>query len=112
MPSGRSYRPDDIVRAMNGTTIEVGNTDAEGRLTLADALSWAIHKLGAARVIDLATLTGACVVALGQTTAGIFGNDPGWLATVQQASAEAGEKISKARSPMSRISARPVLAGR
>jgi len=92
MPSGRSYRPDDIIRAMNGTTIEVGNTDAEGRLILADALSWAIHKLGAARVIDLATLTGACVVALGQTTAGIFGNDPEWLATVQQASAEAGEK--------------------
>lgn len=92
MPSGRSYRPDDIIRAMNGTTIEVGNTDAEGRLTLADSLSWAVHKLGAARLIDLATLTGACVVALGQTTAGIFGNDPGWLATVQQAAAGTGEK--------------------
>ena len=92
MPSGRSYRPDDIIRAMNGTTIEVGNTDAEGRLTLADSLSWAIHQLGAARVIDLATLTGACVVALGQTTAGVFGNDSEWLAEVQQAAAEAGEK--------------------
>jgi len=92
MPSGRAYRPDDIIRAMNGTTIEVGNTDAEGRLTLADSISWAIHKLGAGLVVDLATLTGACVVALGQTTAGIFGNNPEWLATVQQAAGKAGEK--------------------
>ncbi|OGG03637.1 MAG: hypothetical protein A3F83_14390 [Candidatus Glassbacteria bacterium RIFCSPLOWO2_12_FULL_58_11] len=92
MPSGRSYRPDDVVRAMNGITIEVGNTDAEGRLTLADALSWAIHKLGAGRIIDLATLTGACVVGLGPTTAGVFGNDRKWLSMVLEAAQEAGEK--------------------
>ena len=65
MPGGASYKPDDIVRALDGTTIEVGNTDAEGRLTLADALGWARKKLGATKIIDLATLTGACVVALG-----------------------------------------------
>ncbi len=75
MPGGRSYKPDDIVRALDGTTIEIGNTDAEGRLTLADALAWATGKLGASRVVDLATLTGACVVALGPSTAGLFGND-------------------------------------
>lgn len=92
MPGGRSYRPDDVVRVMNGMTIEVGNTDAEGRLTLADALSWAIHKLGAGRIVDLATLTGACVVALGPTTAGVFGNDRKWLSMVLDAAQEAGEK--------------------
>ena len=71
MPSGRSVKPGDIVRAMNGTTIEVNNTDAEGRLVLADCLGWAIEQ-GAERLVDLATLTGAIVVALGSTYAGLF----------------------------------------
>lgn len=95
MPSGRSYKPDDVIRAMNGTTIEVGNTDAEGRLTLADALGWATHKLGAARIIDLATLTGSCVVALGPTTAGLFGNDEEWASLVRRAAEDAGEKVCR-----------------
>jgi len=72
MPSGKAYRPDDILRAKNGVTIEVGNTDAEGRLTLADALSYA-SELKPDAIIDMATLTGACVVALGEFTAGSNG---------------------------------------
>ena len=73
MPDGASYRPDDIVRASNGKTIEVGNTDAEGRLTLADALVYACAQKPD-YLIDIATLTGACAVALGDTTAGLFSN--------------------------------------
>ncbi len=95
MPGGRSYKPDDIVRALDGTTIEIGNTDAEGRLTLADALAWATGKLKASRVVDLATLTGACVVALGPSTAGLFGNDEGWTGMVGDAAAETGEKCCR-----------------
>lgn len=74
MPSGKAYRPDDILKAKNGVTIEVGNTDAEGRLTLADALSYA-SELKPDAIIDMATLTGACVVALGEFTAGVMGNN-------------------------------------
>ncbi|MCX8060579.1 MAG: leucyl aminopeptidase [Aquificaceae bacterium] len=74
MPSGSAYRPDDIIRAMNGKTIEIDNTDAEGRVTLADALSYASN-LGVSTIIDMATLTGACMVALGEYTAGLFTND-------------------------------------
>jgi len=93
LPGGRAYKPDDVVRAMDGTTIEVGNTDAEGRVTLADSLSWAVkHK--AERIVDLATLTGSCVVGLGPHTAGAFGNDPGWLDQVCRAAEQAGEKLS------------------
>jgi leucyl aminopeptidase len=75
MPGGRATRPGDIVRAMNGKTIEVENTDAEGRLTLADAVSYAVRE-GADEIVDLATLTGACVVALGRGMSGLFCNDP------------------------------------
>ena len=92
MPSGRSYRPDDILRAMNGTTIEIGNTDAEGRLTLADALSWAIQKSKATRIVELATLTGACMVALGTQNAGVFGNLDSWREQVLEAARFSGEK--------------------
>ncbi len=74
MPGGKSYKPGDILTAKNGKTIEVDNTDAEGRLTLADALCYACE-LGVDEVIDFATLTGACMVALGTTAAGIMGND-------------------------------------
>jgi leucyl aminopeptidase len=74
MPSGSAYRPGDVIRAMNGTTIEVLNTDAEGRVVLADALSYAAT-FEPDVIIDLATLTGACIVALGEEIAGIMGND-------------------------------------
>ena len=77
MPSGHAYRPGDIIRAANGQTIEVTNTDAEGRLVLADAL-WYARGQGATHILDLATLTGAMEVALGDLYAGVFGNDDGW----------------------------------
>ena len=90
MPSGRSVRPGDIVRARNGTTIEVNNTDAEGRLVLADCLSWAVDQ-GAERLVDLATLTGAIVTTFGSTYAGLFGDDDAWVAEVEAAAAASGE---------------------
>jgi leucyl aminopeptidase len=90
MPSGRSVKPGDIVTARNGVTIEVNNTDAEGRLILADALSWAVEE-GAERIVDLATLTGAIVVALGSTYAGLFSNDDDWFGEVEAACAASGE---------------------
>ncbi len=75
MPSGMAIRPGDIVRSRSGKTIEIGNTDAEGRLILIDAMSWAIDKFAPKITIDMATLTGACVVALGEKIAGIFSPD-------------------------------------
>ena len=90
MPSGRSMKPGDIVTAMNGKTIEINNTDAEGRLILADALAYAVAE-GAERVVDLATLTGAIVIALGSTYAGLFSNDDGWCGEVEAASTATGE---------------------
>ncbi len=91
MPSGTATRPGDIVRAMNGKTIEVINTDAEGRLILADALTYAGTVAGATRLIDFATLTGAIVVALGEVYAGLFGSDDAWTAAVRRAGEAAGE---------------------
>jgi leucyl aminopeptidase len=90
MPSGRSVKPGDIVTAMNGTTIEVNNTDAEGRLILADALCYAVEQ-GAERIVDLATLTGAIIAALGSTYAGLFSNDDDWFAEVDAACNATGE---------------------
>ncbi|HEY1358972.1 MAG TPA: leucyl aminopeptidase [Thermoleophilaceae bacterium] len=90
MPSGRSMRPGDIVTAMNGTTIEINNTDAEGRLILADALTYAVEQ-GVERIVDLATLTGAIIVALGGTYAGLFSNDDDWCHTVEEAGKATGE---------------------
>jgi leucyl aminopeptidase len=92
MPGGKAQRPDDIVRAMNGKTIEVLNTDAEGRLTLADALTYAA-KLKPEKMIDLATLTGACVVALGEYMAGVMGNDQSLIDSFLKSSKEAGERM-------------------
>jgi len=92
MPSGRSVKPGDIVRAMNGTTIEVNNTDAEGRLVLADCLAWAIEQ-GAERLVDFATLTGAIVVALGSTYAGLFADDDAWAGAVEEAATASGELV-------------------
>src|SRR5215218_181070 len=90
MPSGHAVKPGDIVTAMNGKTIEVNNTDAEGRLILADALSYAVEQ-GAERIVDLATLTGAIIVALGSTHAGLFSNDDGWFSEVDEAMSATGE---------------------
>jgi leucyl aminopeptidase len=90
MPSGRSVRPGDIVTALNGVTIEVNNTDAEGRLVLADALCYAVEQ-GAERMVDLATLTGAIITALGHTYCGLFSNDDDWFAQVEQATQATGE---------------------
>jgi leucyl aminopeptidase len=92
MPSGRSVKPGDIVRAMNGTTIEVNNTDAEGRMVLADCLAHAVAE-GAERLVDMATLTGAVVVALGSANAGLMGDDDGWCAEVEAAARAAGEPV-------------------
>jgi leucyl aminopeptidase len=73
--SGTAYRPGDIITLYNGVTVEVTNTDAEGRLVLADAIAWGIETYKPAAVVDLATLTGGCVVALGHTMAGLMSND-------------------------------------
>lgn len=94
MPGGASYRPDDIVRARNGKTIEINNTDAEGRLTLADALCYA-SELKPDMIIDIATLTGACAVALGATTAGLFTNNDEFGDKVVKASLMTGERLWK-----------------
>ncbi len=91
MPSGSSYKPGDIVTAMNGKTIEVDNTDAEGRLTLADALCYAC-KLGVDEVIDIATLTGACMVALGTAASGIMGNNEDFIKEIINTGKNVGEK--------------------
>jgi leucyl aminopeptidase len=92
MTGGRAQRPGDIYTARNGTTVEVLNTDAEGRLVLAEALLLAGEEEPDA-IIDLATLTGACMVALGNKIAGLMGNDEDFNATVADAAAEAGERV-------------------
>jgi leucyl aminopeptidase len=92
MPSGTAIRPGDVLRIRNGKTVEVLNTDAEGRLILADALSLASEEKPAA-VIDLATLTGACMVALGDKIAGLMGNDDDWSEQVRAAADRAGEPV-------------------
>jgi leucyl aminopeptidase len=93
MPSGSAIRPGDVLRAMNGTTIEVGNTDAEGRLTLADAICYAGEKIAADEIIDMATLTGACVVALGPLCSGLLSNDQPLADRLLAAGEEAGERV-------------------
>lgn len=92
MVNGSSYKLGDVLTARNGKTIEVLNTDAEGRLVLADVLTLATDR-GAARIIDLATLTGACVVALGEEVTGLFSNDEQWSKTVQDAAKNCGEDV-------------------
>ena len=90
MPSGSSYRPDDIIAARNGKTIEINNTDAEGRLVLADALCVA-SEVKPDVIIDMATLTGACVVALGKSRAGLFVNDDELSGKILASSSRTGE---------------------
>ncbi|WP_371369127.1 Cytosol aminopeptidase [Sporomusa rhizae] len=92
MPSGTACKPGDIVTSMSGKTIEVLNTDAEGRLILADAITYA-KKLGATKLIDIATLTGACVVGLGDVYSGVLTNDREWCQTMLNAAQQAGEKM-------------------
>ncbi len=92
MVSGAAFRPGDIVRSYSGQTIEIGNTDAEGRLILADALAYAAKRYKPARIIDLATLTGACVVALGDRIAGLFTEDAPLRELILASSAKTHER--------------------
>lgn len=92
MPSGSAVKPGDVVRSASGKTIEIRNTDAEGRLTLADTLTEA-RKVGPSVIIDLATLTGACVVSLGEDVAGMFSNDADMARRVAAAAHRAGEPV-------------------
>ncbi|HUW18033.1 MAG TPA: leucyl aminopeptidase [Sedimentisphaerales bacterium] len=92
LPSGSSYRPGDIVTTFSGKTVEVQNTDAEGRMILCDGLSYAV-KQNCDIIIDIATLTGACRVALGKYMAGLMGNDEKLIKQLERASEESGEKV-------------------
>ncbi len=92
LPSGRATRPGDIVKSYHGKTIEIINTDAEGRLILADAITYA-RRLGATHLVDVATLTGACVVALGHVNAGMMGTDQAMMERLSRNCALTGEKL-------------------
>ncbi len=92
LPGGHAIKPGDIVRSLSGTTIEINNTDAEGRLVLADCITYALEQ-GAERIIDLATLTGSIVVALGSTHAGLMANDDAWADEVLAAAGASGERL-------------------
>jgi leucyl aminopeptidase len=92
MPSGHALKPSDVVTAANGTTIEIINTDAEGRLVLADCLTHAVNE-GAERLVDIATLTGSIITALGNAYAGLFAGDDDWASQVQAAGSATGEIV-------------------
>jgi leucyl aminopeptidase len=92
LPSGHALKPGDIVRAKTGTTIEIVNTDAEGRLVLADCLAHAVEQ-GAERLVDFATLTGAIITTFGDTHAGLFGTDDAWCEAIGEAGRRAGELV-------------------
>jgi leucyl aminopeptidase len=92
MPSGTAIRPGDVLKIRNGKTVEVLNTDAEGRLVLSDGLSLAVEEEPDA-IVDLATLTGACIMALGPKIAGLMGNNDPWIDQVQAAAERAGERV-------------------
>ena len=91
LPSGKAYKPGDILKTLSGQTVEVISTDAEGRLILSDALTYSLRYQPKA-IIDLATLTGACVIALGDYVIGLFGNDESLLRRIEEASSKTGEK--------------------
>ena len=93
MISGKSYRPGDILKTMAGKTVFVGNTDAEGRLTLVDAVHYIIEKEKVSNILDIATLTGAAVVALGDTTAAALSNNDDFYNEIEEASKIADERI-------------------
>jgi leucyl aminopeptidase len=92
LPSGRAVKPGDVVRSLSGKTIEVANTDAEGRLILADAITYAIQQ-GATTIVDAATLTGACVVALGENRAAVMGTDQTLIDELIRAGEQSGERL-------------------
>jgi leucyl aminopeptidase len=92
MPSGTAIKPGDIITQYNGKTVEVNNTDAEGRLILADALAYAVE-LGAERIVDIATLTGAVMIALGSTYAAVISNDDELARQAEEAGRETGELV-------------------
>jgi leucyl aminopeptidase len=94
LPSGKAYKPGDILKTLSGQTVEVISTDAEGRLILSDALTYSL-RLKPKAIVDLATLTGACVIALGDYVMGLFGNDESLLKRVEEASGKTGEKVWK-----------------
>jgi leucyl aminopeptidase len=91
MPGGKAVKPGDVLTSAEGKTVEVLNTDAEGRLVLGDGM-WYARQLGATHLVDVATLTGACVVALGKTTTGLFGTPDAWVEQVRLASDRAGDR--------------------
>ena len=91
MPGGRAIKPGDVLTGASGKTVEVLNTDAEGRLILGDGL-WYAQRLGATHLIDVATLTGACVVALGKAASGLFGQPDAWVDVVRRTAARAGDR--------------------
>ena len=91
MPDGRAIKPGDVLRSASGTTVEVNNTDAEGRLLLGDGL-WLARQLGATHLVDVATLTGACVVALGRIMAGLFGTPSTFLSSIQAVGERTGDR--------------------
>jgi leucyl aminopeptidase len=90
MPSGSAFRPGDILTGASGLTVEITNTDAEGRLILGDAM-WYARQLGATHLVDIATLTGACAVALGRVASGLFGSPDTWREIVQDAGTRGGD---------------------
>lgn len=92
MPSGSSYKPGDVITCMNGKTVEITTTDAEGRMILADAITYAVRQ-GANYIVDVATLTGGCVVALGHDITGIMGNNADFTAHLKKAAELAGERV-------------------
>jgi leucyl aminopeptidase len=92
MPGGRATKPGDVLTGASGKTVEVLNTDAEGRLILGDGL-WYAQRLGATHLVDVATLTGACVVALGKAASGLFGQPDNWVEAVRRASQDAGDRL-------------------
>ncbi|GAH71754.1 unnamed protein product, partial [marine sediment metagenome] len=92
LPSGTSYRPGDIITTFSGKTVEVQNTDAEGRMILCDGLHYAV-KQNCEVIIDIATLTGACRIALGTYMAGLMGNDEKLIKQLQRAAEDSGEKV-------------------
>jgi leucyl aminopeptidase len=93
MVNGESFRPDDIITMENGVTVEVTNTDAEGRLVLADALSWGARTYKPTAIVDMATLTGGVVVALGSWCAGLMGNDADLRGRVERAAGASGDRV-------------------
>src|ERR1041385_313503 len=92
MPGGRAIKPGDILRSAEGKTVEVINTDAEGRLILGDGL-WYARRLGATHLVDVATLTGAIVVALGKSTTGAFGTPESWVESVRRVANRSGDRV-------------------